>query len=330
MDVLKKFSFLCVAGCNAVSLFGAPKMQEKELKMPATEQMPAPSGEQLLKEEVPAPRKGEVYEKKGVTDTKTYFKVLGWMNTMQSGIRSLDLSTEEQSVYIEGARLALEGKEAPTKLGDIMEPMQKFLKDRSAESEKKRMAEVKVIAAENRKKGEEFIKKAMEANKNLKKSASGLVYEITKEGSGAKGNEEDSVEIYYKGSLIDGKVFDESKEKTVTFPLNGVIPGIKEGLQLLGEGGKATLYIPDNLGYGEYDIPGIPAGSTLVFDVEVVKVVKPMKSADADKEVSKPASTDKKTPDTPVAPKTTNVDKPVLKSDKVPAIDNEPAAIPVR
>lgn len=265
--------------------------------MPATEQMPAPSGEQLLKEEVPAPRKGEVSEKKGVTDTKTYFKALGWMNTVQSGIRSLDLSTEEQSVYIEGARLALEGKEAPTKLGDIMESMQKFLKDRSAESEKKRMAEVKVIAAENRKKGEEFIKKAMEANKNLKKSASGLVYEITKAGSGAKANEEDSVEIYYKGSLIDGKVFDESKEKTVTFPLNGVISGIKEGLQLLGEGGKATLYIPDNIGYGEYDIPGIPAGSTLVFDVEVVKVVKPMKSADTEKEASEPATTDKRTSD---------------------------------
>ena len=305
MDVLKKFSFLCVAGCNAVSLFGAPKMQEKELKankVPAMEQAPAPSGGQPLKKGMSTPRKGKVSEKEGVTDTKAYFKVLGWMNTMQSGIRSLDLSADEQSVYMEGARLALEGKEAPVKLGDIMEPMQKFLKDRSTESEKKRMAEVKVIAAENRKKGEEFIKKTMEANKNLKKSASGLVYEITKAGSGAKANEEDSIEIYYKGSLIDGKVFDESKEKTVTFPLNGVIPGIKEGLQLLGEGGKATLYIPDNLGYGEYDIPGIPAGSTLVFDVEVVKVVKPMKSADVDKEVSKPASTDKKASNASVAP----------------------------
>ena len=82
-----------------------------------------------------------------------------------------------------------------------------------------------------------------------------------------------------------------------TFPLNGVIPGIKEGLQLLGEGGKATLYIPDSIGYGEYDIPGIPAGSTLVFDVEVVKVVKPMKSADTEKEASKSVPTDKKTSD---------------------------------
>lgn len=280
MEVLKKFSVFYGIGCFATSLFGAP-----------AEKQTSDSTASVAKE--------TASKKDTVADSKVYFKVLGWMNTMQSGIRNLGLSADEQSVYMEGARLALEGKEAPTKLGDIMESMQSFLRDRSAESEKKRMAEVKVIAAENRKKGEEFIKKNMEANKNLKKSASGLVYEITKAGSGAKGNEEDSVEIYYKGSLIDGKVFDESKEKTVTFPLNGVIPGIKEGLQLLGEGGKATLYIPDNLGYGEYDIPGIPAGSTLVFDVEVVKVVKPMKSADADKE---PASTDKKTVNASAAP----------------------------
>jgi FKBP-type peptidyl-prolyl cis-trans isomerase len=278
MEVFKRFSVFCGVGCFATSLFGA-------------------SAEKQASDNAAPTAKEAASKKEAVADTKTYFKVLGWMNTMQSGVRSLDLSIDEQSVYMEGARLALEGKEAPTKLGDIMEPMQKFLKDRSAESEKKRMAEVKVIAAENRKKGEEFIKKTMEANKNLKKSASGLVYEITKVGGAVKANEEDSVEIYYKGSLIDGKVFDESKEKTVTFPLNGVIPGIKEGLQLLGEGGRAILYIPDNIGYGEYDIPGIPAGSTLVFDVEVVKVVKPMKSADAEKDTSEPAPTDKKTSD---------------------------------
>lgn len=280
MEVLKKFSCFCGIGCFAVSLLGAPAKSEKDSSV-----------------------KDTASKEKSLADTQIYFKVLGWMNTMQSGIRNLDLSANEQSDYIEGARLALEGKEVPAKLGDIMEPMQKFLQDRSVESEKKRMAEMKVIAAENRKKGEEFIKKTMEANKNLKKSSSGLVYEITKVGSAVKANEEDSVEIYYKGSLIDGKVFDESKEKTVTFPLNGVIPGIKEGLQLLGEGGKATLYIPDNLGYGEYDIPGIPAGSTLVFDVEVVKVVKPMKSADTEKPSAEKKASDKDTGKSPAEAK---------------------------
>ena len=282
MEVFKRFSVFCGVGCFATSLFGAPV-------------------EGRVSDNAAPTAKETASKKDTIADTKMYFKVLGWMNTMQSGIRSLDLSADEQSVYMEGARLALEGKEAPVKLGDIMEPMQEFLKNRSTESEKKRMTEVKKIAADNRKIGEDSVKKAMKDDKNLKKSASGLVYGITKAGNDVRASEEDSVEIYYKGSLIDGKVFDESKEKTVTFPLNGVIPGIKEGLQLLGEGGKATLYIPDNLGYGEYDIPGIPAGSTLVFDVEVVKVVKPMKSAGADKEASKPAPTDKGASNNPAA-----------------------------
>ena len=63
MDVLKKFSFLCVAGCGTVSLFWVPKMQQQELEVPATEQAPVQSGKQLLKDEVPAPREGAVSEK---------------------------------------------------------------------------------------------------------------------------------------------------------------------------------------------------------------------------------------------------------------------------
>ena len=69
--------------------------------------------------------------------------------------------------------------------------------------------------------------------------------------------------------------------------LNGVVPGIKEGLQLIGQGGKIVLYIPDNLAYGEYDIPSIPAGSRLIFDVEIVKVNK------AEKEEVKPEEANK-------------------------------------
>ena len=280
MEVLKKLSCFCGAGCFAMSLFGEPVTAQTS------------GGEASSNREAASKKEGDV-------DVEVYFKVLGWMNTMQSGIRGLALSANERSVYLEGVRLSLEGKEAPVKLGDIMEPMQKFLKDRAAESEKKHMAEVKVIAAENRKKGAEFVAKAMEANKNLRKTSSGLVYEIAKVGNDVKASEEDSVEIFYTGKLIDGKVFDESKEKTVTFPLNGVISGIKEGLLLLGEGGKATLYIPDNLGYGEYDIPGIPAGSLLVFNVEVVKVIKPVKSeplskTSADKKSDKNTKADKK------------------------------------
>ena len=205
----------------------------------------------------------------------SYFETLGWMTIMQSGLKNLGTDAKENEAFLKGVRSAVEGKEAPYKLGDIMQPMQNFLQKRASDFEKKHQEELKVIAEKNRKAGDDFMKDLVKKNPAIKTTASGLSYEIIAEGdTKIKANSEDSVEIYYTGKLIDGKVFDESKAKPITFPLNGVVPGIKEGLQLIGQGGKIVLYITDNLAYGEYDIPSIPAGSRLIFDVEIVKVNK--------------------------------------------------------
>lgn len=205
----------------------------------------------------------------------SYFETLGWMTIMQSGLKNLGTNAKENEAFLKGVRSAVEGKEAPYKLGDIMQPMQNFLQKRASDFEKKHQEELKAIAEKNRKAGDDFMKDLVKKNPAIKTTASGLSYEIIAEGdTKIKANSEDSVEIYYTGKLIDGKVFDESKAKPITFPLNGVVPGIKEGLQLIGQGGKIVLYIPDNLAYGEYDIPSIPAGSRLIFDVEIVKVNK--------------------------------------------------------
>ena len=103
-------------------------------------------------------------------------------------------------------------------------------------------------------------------------TASGLQYSIESPGADYKVAPQDTVWVNYKGTLIDGTVFDEN-ENTM-FVANRVIRGWTEGLGLLGEGGKATFYIPSELAYGERGTRGIAPNSALIFDVEVIKVGK--------------------------------------------------------
>lgn len=105
-------------------------------------------------------------------------------------------------------------------------------------------------------------------------TASGLQYIIENKGTGIVPKPEDTVEVHYVGQLIDGTIFDQSPEgETVSFPLNAVISGWTEGIQLIGEGGKIRLFIPSDLAYGESGAGGvIGPNATLIFDVDLVKV----------------------------------------------------------
>ena len=107
---------------------------------------------------------------------------------------------------------------------------------------------------------------------NVDTTASGLQYTIIAEGAEYKVQPQDTVWVNYKGTLLDGTVFDEND--STQFVANRVIRGWTEGLGLLGEGGKATLYIPAELAYGSRGNRSIEPNSTLIFDVEVLKVGK--------------------------------------------------------
>lgn len=107
-------------------------------------------------------------------------------------------------------------------------------------------------------------------------TASGLQYEIITAGTGAKPKASDTVRCHYEGRLLNGEVFDSSyaRQQPADFPVNGVIPGWVEALQLMPVGSKWRLYIPSNLAYGEQQVSEqIQPNSTLIFDVELLEIL---------------------------------------------------------
>jgi FKBP-type peptidyl-prolyl cis-trans isomerase len=132
------------------------------------------------------------------------------------------------------------------------------------------------MAAPNRAKGQEYAAQQMAENPDMKKTPSGLIYQVVKQGTGKKPGISNVVRVKYTGKLIDGTVFDQTGDETTTFEVGGVIPGWTEALQMMPEGSIYKLIIPAELAYGTNPPPGTPIqpGSTLVFDVELIKIEK--------------------------------------------------------
>lgn len=175
--------------------------------------------------------------------------------------------------FSQGVRDAVAGGEQLMTQEEIMTQMQDFQQKQIA----KQQEEVAKLGETNKAEGDAFLAE------NGKKDGvitleSGLQYSVVEAGDGAKPSAEDEVEVHYAGTLLDGTEFDSSYKRgsTVSFPVNGVIPGWTEALQLMTVGSKWKLFIPSDLAYGPGGTGGGPIGpnQTLLFDVELVSIKK--------------------------------------------------------
>mgnify|MGYP003665457661 FL=1 len=163
------------------------------------------------------------------------------------------------------------------------EEMQTVLQNLDKKLNDKRLEQAEALAAKSIAEGKKFLEEN-KAKEGVTTTESGLQYEVLEPGTGEKPAAEDTVEVHYRGTLIDGTEFDSSyaRGETAKFPLNRVIPGWTEGVQLMPVGAKYKFVIPSELAYGERDTGTIPANSTLVFEVELVSVEKaPAPAADS-------------------------------------------------
>lgn len=139
----------------------------------------------------------------------------------------------------------------------------------------KQQEQVKAAGEKNKKEGEAFLA-ANKKKEGVKTTPSGLQYKIVKDGTGKTPKATDTVTVNYRGKLIDGTEFDSSYKRgqPATFPVNGVIKGWTEALQMMKEGAQWELFIPSDLAYGERGAPGgsIGPNSVLIFDVELISI----------------------------------------------------------
>jgi FKBP-type peptidyl-prolyl cis-trans isomerase FklB len=181
--------------------------------------------------------------------------------------QSIDIDPD---IFLKGMKDALAGKKAALSEEEIRETTAAFQKELKAKQDEI----AKKLGEKNKKEGEAFLPENKK-KEGVKTLPSGLQYKVIKAGKGKKPKLTDTVTTHYKGTLIDGTEFDSSyrRGQPATFPVNGVIPGWTEALQLMEEGAKWQLFIPSNLAYGDRGAGHmIGPNATLIFEIELISI----------------------------------------------------------
>lgn len=196
------------------------------------------------------------------TEEQKAFYALGL--SLGRNIAVFDMTPEELEYVKAGLEAQLKGDKPAVELQEFGPKLGELARKRS-----------EARAAKEKEKGKPFLEAAAK-EPGAQKLESGVVYRALQEGSGASPAATDMVKVHYKGTLIDGKEFDSSysRNEPAQFPLNGVISCWTQGVQKMKVGGKAKLVCPPDEAYGDRGTPNIPGGATLVFEVELLEIMK--------------------------------------------------------
>jgi FKBP-type peptidyl-prolyl cis-trans isomerase len=246
---LKHIATICLLAFG----LAAARAQEVKLNIPGQTEQPATAA------------------KSSFTDAQL-LEEFGWFIGKRVGLSELEFTQAELDTLLKGIALAASGKDSPYELEKIGPAMDEFM-------QKKQQAYLGKLKEKNATVNTDFFN-TLKNNQAVVALPSGLRYEIVQEGTGPSPKATETVKVHYTGKLIDGTVFDSSVQRgePAEFPLDQVIAGWTEGIQKMKKGGKIKLYVPPDLAYGDDGRPGIPPGSTLIFDVELLDI-KPSASA---------------------------------------------------
>ncbi|WP_267221765.1 FKBP-type peptidyl-prolyl cis-trans isomerase [Dyella silvae] len=202
-----------------------------------------------------------------VDKTKASY-VVGW--DLASSLPPLVREEVDPATVARALQSALSGQKPTMSEAEAKQVRDAFVANLQAKAK----AEYAQVSSKNKTEGDAFLAKNKTAA-GVKSTASGLQYQVLSQGTGARPGPNDTVQVNYVGSFVNGEVFDDSAKHegggAASIPLAGVIPGFREGIQLMQVGGHYKFFIPANIAYGAQPQNGFPPNATIIFDVTLVK-----------------------------------------------------------